>query len=66
MTRIALISDIHGNALALRAVLEDISWRSVDRIVCLGDVVGYGPEPAECLDLVKVVQPISFAGVQVQ
>ena len=53
MTRIALISDIHGNALALRAVLEDISWRSVDRIVCLGDVVEYGPEPAECLDLVK-------------
>lgn len=53
MSRIAIISDVHGNALALRAVLEDISWCSVDRVVCLGDVVGYGPDPSECLSLVE-------------
>ncbi len=48
----AVISDIHGNAEALRAVLADIETRNVDRIICLGDIVGYGPEPLECVDLV--------------
>lgn len=48
----ALISDIHGNAEALRAVLADIAARGIDRIVCLGDIIGYGPEPLECVDLV--------------
>ncbi|MDX1926712.1 MAG: metallophosphoesterase family protein [Pirellulaceae bacterium] len=50
--RQALISDIHGNLEALTAVLADIREQKVDRIVCLGDVVGYGPNPCECLDLV--------------
>jgi predicted phosphodiesterase len=50
--RQALISDIHGNLEALQAVLADIATQSVDGIVCLGDVVGYGPNPNECLDLV--------------
>jgi predicted phosphodiesterase len=49
----AIISDIHGNLTALEAVLEDIDKRKVDRIVSLGDVVGYGPRPAECLSIVK-------------
>ena len=62
MTRIALISDIHGNSLALRAVLEDISWRSVDQVICLGDVVGYGPEPEECLGLVREHCTVSIRG----
>ncbi|GAB4518598.1 MAG: metallophosphoesterase family protein [Phycisphaerales bacterium] len=49
----AIISDIHGNAAALRAVLADIDARGdVDRIVCLGDIIGYGPEPLACVDLV--------------
>ena len=48
----AVISDIHGNAAALRAVLADIDARSLKRIVCLGDIVGYGPDPLECVDLV--------------
>ena len=52
MDPIAVISDIHGNLAALTAVLEDIDRRGVVQIVCLGDVVGYGPEPAACLDLV--------------
>lgn len=50
--RQALISDIHGNLEALTAVMADISKRQVDRIVCLGDIVGYGPNPCQCLDIV--------------
>ena len=48
----ALISDIHGNADALETVLADIDQRGVDRIVCLGDIIGYGPDPTRCIDLV--------------
>ncbi len=50
---IAFISDIHANQSALEAVFADIdSLGTVDRIYCLGDVIGYGPDPVECLDLV--------------
>ncbi|MDP6543076.1 MAG: metallophosphoesterase family protein [Phycisphaerae bacterium] len=49
---IAIISDIHSNTAALTAVLDDISERKVDRVICLGDVVGYGPDPCGCIDLV--------------
>lgn len=48
----ALISDIHGNLEALQAVLEDIASVGVDDVYCLGDIIGYGPNPCECLDLV--------------
>ncbi|MCC6416697.1 MAG: metallophosphoesterase family protein [Gemmataceae bacterium] len=48
----ALISDIHGNLEALQAVLDDIRKHDVGEIYCLGDVVGYGPNPRECIDLV--------------
>ena len=51
--RTAIISDIHGNAEALRTVLRDIDEKGVDRIICLGDIIGYGPEPLECVDLVE-------------
>ena len=47
----ALIADIHGNLEALRAVLDDIGLHSVSEIYCLGDIVGYGPNPCECVDL---------------
>lgn len=50
--RRAIISDIHGNLEALLGVLADIATRQVDEIVCLGDVIGYGPNPCECLELV--------------
>ncbi len=49
----AIISDIHSNLEALEAVLADIEARGVREIVCLGDVVGYGANPKECLDLVR-------------
>jgi diadenosine tetraphosphatase ApaH/serine/threonine PP2A family protein phosphatase len=48
----AIISDIHSNLEALQAVLEDIKKTPVDEIYCLGDIVGYGPNPRECVDLV--------------
>ncbi|MCL2690374.1 MAG: metallophosphatase family protein [Chitinispirillia bacterium] len=49
----AVISDIHGNLEALNAVLKDIKKRRVDVVVCLGDIVGYYPDPLLCIDLVK-------------
>lgn len=50
MRKVAIISDIHGNFEALSTVLDDISQQSVDAIYCLGDVIGYGPTPVECLE----------------
>ena len=49
---IAIISDIHGNLEALTVVMEEIRRRNVTSICCLGDVIGYGPNPLECLDTV--------------
>jgi len=51
--RIALLSDIHGNHIALTAVLEDVNQQSVDRIVCLGDVATLGPAPVHTLKILK-------------
>jgi len=47
----ALISDIHGNLEALESVLADINDLGISEIYCLGDIVGYGPNPCECIDL---------------
>ena len=47
----AIISDIHSNLEAFTAVVEDVKTLDVDQVVCLGDVVGYGPNPRECVDL---------------
>jgi putative phosphoesterase len=46
--RVGLVSDIHGNRVALEAVLEDMP--AVDAVLCAGDVVGYNPWPAECVE----------------
>ena len=48
--RTGIISDIHGNYDALEVVLTALSYEAVDRIVCLGDIVGYGPEPDFCVE----------------
>ena len=48
----AIISDIHSNLEALQAVLADIKSQGITEIYCLGDVVGYGPNPRECVDLI--------------
>ena len=49
----AVVSDIHGNAEALKQVLADIDARGIERIISLGDIVGYGPDPLECVDIVR-------------
>ena len=46
----ALVSDIHGNLEAIEAVLQDIHEQKAERVVCLGDIIGYGPNPRECID----------------
>jgi diadenosine tetraphosphatase ApaH/serine/threonine PP2A family protein phosphatase len=48
----AIVSDIHGNLEAFTAVLKEIDRRKITDIFCLGDIIGYGPNPIECLDLV--------------
>jgi len=48
--RILVISDIHANLTALEAVLADAG--TYDKVICLGDLVGYGPDPNECVDLI--------------
>ena len=48
----AIISDIHSNLEAFQAVLADIKAQGITEVYCLGDVVGYGPNPRECVDLV--------------
>lgn len=50
---IAFISDLHSNMEAIRAVLADIERQRIDRIMCLGDVIGYGPEPVAALSMVR-------------
>lgn len=47
----AIISDIHGNLEAFQAVMEDMRVQGADELICLGDFVGYGPNPKECIDL---------------
>lgn len=59
--KLALISDVHSNIEALEAVLADIGRREVSRIYCLGDVVGYGPDPRECLDI-ALTFPVCILG----
>lgn len=50
--RVGVISDIHGNAAALETVLEALDGERLDAVWCLGDLVGYGPDPNRCCELV--------------
>ena len=59
--RYAILSDIHANAEALRAVLDDARPRA-DAVLCLGDVVGYGADPEACIDLVATTCAAVVAG----
>ena len=59
----AIISDIHGNLEALEAVLADIDAQSdIEDLFCLGDIVGYGPNPRECVDLVMKRASVTILG----
>jgi len=58
----AVISDIHGNFEALQEALADIDRRAIKKVYCLGDVVGYGASPKECLDAVIERCEVSLCG----
>ena len=58
----AIISDIHGNLEALEAVLADIKEQPVEEIYCLGDIIGYGPNPRECIDRVMESCSVTILG----
>ena len=60
--RRALISDIHGNLEALEVVLDDIKAQGISEIYCLGDIIGYGPNPRECIDLVMERCKVALLG----
>jgi predicted phosphodiesterase len=53
LVRRAIVSDIHGNLEALKTVLADVRAQGCTQIMCLGDIVGYGPEPNACIDLAR-------------
>lgn len=59
---VAIISDVHGNLEALTAVIEDIRGQGVGTIYNLGDTVGYGPDPAACIDLVDAACAVNLCG----
>lgn len=60
--RYAVISDVHGNIEALKAVLEDIKKKKVTDILFLGDAVGYGPDPDECVKVLNSECKVLLAG----
>jgi diadenosine tetraphosphatase ApaH/serine/threonine PP2A family protein phosphatase len=61
-SRVAVISDVHGNRHALDAVLDAVAAEHPDELWCLGDLVGYGPEPNECCRLVAAHADLCLAG----
>ncbi|HEY96318.1 MAG TPA: metallophosphoesterase family protein [Dehalococcoidia bacterium] len=61
--RYAIIADIHSNLAAFQAVLDDINKQEkIDKIWCLGDIVGYGPDPHACIELLRSTDHICVAG----
>jgi diadenosine tetraphosphatase ApaH/serine/threonine PP2A family protein phosphatase len=60
--RVAVISDIHANLHALEAVLAEVEREGPEAVWCLGDVVGYGPHPNECCDLVRARADLALCG----
>jgi predicted phosphodiesterase len=62
MPRLALLADIHGNLQALEAVQRDLEQQGADRVVVLGDTVGYGPNPRECLERAADIAEVILLG----
>lgn len=59
---LALISDIHSNLEALQAVMDDIGSQGIKKVYCLGDIIGYGPNPAECISVVRARCEMTLCG----
>ena len=53
MSKIAILSDIHGNLHALKEVINDLNSHDIDSIVLLGDLIDYGMQSNECVDLIR-------------
>jgi len=62
MSKLAIISDIHANAVALDAVVADALDQGVNNFVCLGDIVGYGPKPSECVTKIQELNCVTVKG----
>lgn len=62
MAKIALLSDIHGNLTALEAVIEQLKPEQPDIWLCLGDIVGYGGQPAACIELIRELGMVCVKG----
>jgi predicted phosphodiesterase len=60
--RYGIVSDIHSNLDALDAVLRELDGLGMDQLVCLGDIVGYGPNPNECCDVLRQRGCLAIAG----
>lgn len=60
--RYGIISDIHGNLEALKKVLEILKKSSIDKYLCLGDLVGYGADPGPCMESVRSLNPLTVVG----
>src|SRR5437868_2018015 len=58
--RVALVADIHANLAAFQAVAAQ--WGEIDEVWCLGDLVGYGPDPNECVSMLRGLPHISLPG----
>ncbi|MDB9741359.1 metallophosphatase family protein [Akkermansiaceae bacterium] len=62
MSKIAIFSDVHANLPALELVIEDATEQGVTRFACLGDVVGYGPYPSDCVTRIQELNCICIKG----
>lgn len=60
--RCAILSDIHGNLEAFEAVLKDLKRKDIQKFIFLGDIVGYGPNPQECIGLLREKFDVMIAG----
>ena len=60
--RYGVVGDVHGNLEALSAALDAVEAAGVDRVVCPGDVVGYGPHPEECIAMLYATEALVVAG----
>ncbi|MBN2385064.1 metallophosphoesterase family protein [bacterium] len=60
--KIVILSDIHGNLEALNSILHFLDHEKIDQIICLGDIVGYGANPNECIELIRTTCDLALIG----
>jgi predicted phosphodiesterase len=60
--KLGIVSDIHANLEALEAVVDALQDKGATRFVCCGDIVGYGPDPNRCVEIVRELGCVSVAG----